>query len=282
MSPATAVVAPPAAFAASALPPPAPTSLAVLQTVPALSPQVAASLAAVGLAAVHLFAGRLRFLDVVPRSRLLSLAGGASVAYVFVHALPELERVGATLDRRVGALAFVEEHAYLVALLGFVVYYGLERFVRRSGSRRSGADASGGGTPVPEGVFWLHVGSFVVYNGLVGYLLFHREAPGIGALALFAIAMGLHFVVNDYGLRDHHRETYHRYGRWLLAGAVVVGGALGALTEVDRAALGALFAFLAGGVVLNVIKEELPPERESRFSAFAAGAGAYAALLLLL
>lgn len=41
------------------------------------------------------------------------------------------------------------------------------------------------------------------------------------------------------------------------------------------------FAFLAGGMILNVLKEELPEERESRFTAFLSGAAGYAALLLL-
>ena len=41
-----------------------------------------------------------------------------------------------------------------------------------------------------------------------------------------------------------------------------------------------LFALLAGGIILNVLKEELPEERKSRFWAFALGAGTYAALLL--
>lgn len=45
-------------------------------------------------------------------------------------------------------------------------------------------------------------------------------------------------------------------------------------------ALAVLIAFLAGGVVLNVLKEELPEERESRFWAFAIGTALYAALLL--
>ncbi len=40
------------------------------------------------------------------------------------------------------------------------------------------------------------------------------------------------------------------------------------------------FALLARGVVLNVLREELPEDGESRFSAFAFGSGAYAALLL--
>jgi hypothetical protein len=54
------------------------------------------------------------------------------------------------------------------------------------------------------------------------------------------------------------------------------------VTPVPELVLALLFAFLAGGVVLNVLKEELPDERESRFWPFLAGAGAYAALLLAL
>jgi hypothetical protein len=48
------------------------------------------SLVALVLAAVHVFGGRLTFLHDIPRSRWLSAAGGVSVAYVFVHLLPDL------------------------------------------------------------------------------------------------------------------------------------------------------------------------------------------------
>ena len=46
--------------------------------------------------------------------------------------------------------------------------------------------------------------------------------------------------------------------------------------------MAALTAFLGGGVVLNMLKEEVPSERQSRFWAFAGGAVGYAALLLAL
>ena len=46
--------------------------------------------------------------------------------------------------------------------------------------------------------------------------------------------------------------------------------------------LAALIAFLAGGVVLNVLKEEIPEERESCFWAFALAAALYTTLLLAL
>ncbi len=54
------------------------------------------------------------------------------------------------------------------------------------------------------------------------------------------------------------------------------------MTDVPRAGLGMLRAFLVGGVILNVLRQELPGEGESSYLAFALGAGAYSALLLAL
>ena len=45
---------------------------------------------AVAFALIHLFIGKLTFLNALPRSRWLSFAGGVAVAYVFLHILPEL------------------------------------------------------------------------------------------------------------------------------------------------------------------------------------------------
>jgi Mg2+/citrate symporter len=233
---------------------------------------------ALGLALVHLFAGRLRFLDVTPRSIWLSMSGGASVSYVFVHLLPEL--AAAQEDFEAAALEWIEPAAevYLVALTGLALFYGLERAaVTSRGERRDAGEAD----HASPGVFWLHVVSFAVYNLLIGYLLLHREEAGRASLLLFALAMGLHFLVNDYGLRHHHRHIYDHTGRWILAAAVLLGWAAGLFLEINELHLALVFAFIAGGVVLNVLKEELPAERESRFWAFAAGAAGYALLLLL-
>ena len=78
------------------------------------------------------------------------------------------------------------------------------------------------------------------------------------------------------------RRRYHDIGRWILSIAVLSGWLIGATTRIHRAALAVFFSFLAGGVLLNVLKEELPRERESAFWAFALGAVAYTALLLIL
>ncbi len=230
---------------------------------------------AVGLALVHLFVGKLEFLDHVPRSRWLSFAGGVSIAYVFVHIIPEIHDAALALEGWDPVVIFAEDHVYLIVLFGFVVFYGLEQYVQKSN-----AEARQHGLTSSAGVFWIHVGSFAAYNALIGYLLIHQEEPGVVSVTTFAVAMALHFVVNDFGLRAHHGQLYHDYGRWLLSAAVLVGFVVGAVLEVAEQLVSVLFAFLAGGIILNVIKEELPAERESRFWAFALGAAGYATVLL--
>jgi hypothetical protein len=230
------------------------------------------------LALIHLGTSRFSLAGAVPRSRWLSLAGGTSVAYVFVRILPELKKSQQVVVRADLPLGFLEHHVYIVALLGFTTFYGLERLAvasRRRSQAAGGADAT---TPM---VFWVHILAFACFNALVGYLLLHREQPGLDSLIFFSIAMGAHFLVNDYGLRRHHKEAYTRIGCWLLAGSVLLGWGIGLLTPIHELLLAVLFAFLAGGVILNVIKEELPEEQERLFWAFTLGAALYTVLLLL-
>ncbi len=212
----------------------------------------ASFLAVAGLVVVYLFSGRLRFLGGTPRSVWLSVGGGVSVAYVFVHLLPELAESQETIAGAVGEeLAFLEYHVYLVSLLGLVFFYGLEQSARGSRGRKAGRGDSTG-----QGVFWLHISSFAVYNAIIGYLLLHRLDSGLENLLLLSVAMALHFVVNDYGLRAPH-------------GGVREGGAVGDLCRrytrlgcrpPRRGARPLLPCSLlfGGGTIMNVLKEELP------------------------
>jgi hypothetical protein len=235
-------------------------------------------LAACLLAVVHVFAAKLRFLDVAPRSRWLSAAGGISVAYVFLHLLPELAEGQRILQQAVtGLFRYLEHHAYLVAFLGLVMFYGLERMAKMS--RRRQLDKHAEDLPGAS-VFWLHMASFSLYNLLVGYLLV-RDLASLRELWFFVVAMALHFVVTDSGLREHHKHMFTGMGRWILALAVLGGWVLGVSLEIPELATSLLVAFLAGGIILNVLKEELPEERQSRFSAFLFGGITYAALLLV-
>lgn len=245
------------------------------------------------LAGVHVAAPSFHRLRGIPRSIWLSMAGGISVAYVFVHLLPELahaqEEVSGSMPGAMrDALPLAERHVYVVALVGLAVFYGAERFAKRSRARHRGdKDAVSSGRGAQEhaptasrDVFWTHMATFGIYNVIIGYLLVHGEGRTGFQLLLFATAMALHFLVTDIGLEEDHERTFRRLGRWILAAAVALGTALGFAYELPSTAIGVLVAFLAGGVILNVLKEEVPAERASRFWAFAVGMVAYTGLLL--
>lgn len=203
------------------------------------------------------------------------MAGGVSVAYVFVHLLPELARGQEVIDGSdIQLLSYLEHHAYLLALLGLAVFYGLERLIKQH--RRELREHE----EAHSGVFWLHITAFAIYNGLIGYLLVHGENNNTTTLVLYCIAMGLHFLVNDFALQSDHKDLFSHRGRWLLSVMPLVGWALGTTTEISELAVSAVTAFVGGSIILNVLKEELPEERNSRFGAFLLGSIGYSMLLL--
>lgn len=238
------------------------------------------ALGALLLTFVHFFINKLKF-SYIPRSKWLSAAGGVSVSYVFIHLLPELKEWQDTFEESYHlTFEFLSHHLYFVALLGLSMFYGLERAAKLS---RGSEKESGEGKSIENGqVFWVHIGSFSVYNALIGYLLTQSDEKTPLDLALFVLAMVFHFMVNDFGLLDHYRKKYMHRGRWIVSASILAGWAIGAFTDISKIVVAVLFAFVAGSIILNVLKEELPEERKSNFWAFLAGTVIYSALLMAL
>lgn len=230
-------------------------------------------------AAIHLLIRRLRFIDTTPRSRWLSFCGGVAVSYVFLHILPDLGAHSAQLALSMDAPAIVAESLiYSLSLAGLAGFYGLERRAKISRAR---SRVKGEGDQVEGDVLWLHVAAYAAFNLLIGYLLLHREETGPWALGLYFGAMALHFVTADYGIRKDHRDAYDNWARWVLAAAVLAGWAGGLAVTLPQPAIAGLFALLAGSIVLSVLKEELPEERQSYFLPFLGGVVPYAGLVLV-
>ena len=244
------------------------------------------ALALILICCVHLFAYRLAFLDGTPRSRWLSISGGISLSYVFLHFMPELA-AGEALFAENDLVSWIEFDLYGLALIGLLAFYGLERAVQlhnHVGRQEDEENAH------HHGLFWVHLASFALYNVITGYLLTQGgqasaghggEAASDSALFTFAFAMALHFLVTDYGLRKDFARGYMLIGRYVLCAAVVAGFGIGLLVDLPEIIVLGTIAVLGGGVILNVLKEELPAERQSRFAALVLGAAGYAALLAL-
>ncbi|MGF1516798.1 MAG: hypothetical protein ACFCVB_03200 [Nodosilinea sp.] len=235
---------------------------------------------AIALALVHGFISRLEVEAFIPKHRWLSFAGGVSMGYVFLDIFPELSHAqGALAQANFWPLNYLENHVYVLALLGLTTFYGLDRWVLTS--RRSNlaeADVNRAGISV----FWIHIGAYALLNLIFGYLLIDLGDHGLWRCLLFFVAVALHFFIVDQGLREHHRALYDRQGRWLLTAAIVGGAAVGMATQLNEAAVSTVWAFLAGSIILNTLKRELPEAKKTCFWSFLGGATLYTALLLLI
>ncbi|MWV27457.1 hypothetical protein [Aurantiacibacter rhizosphaerae] len=231
-----------------------------------------------GFIAIHLMVRRLNFLDATPRSGWLSFAGGVAVSYVFLHVLPDIALHQREFADGMGVGAKeAESIIYSLTLAGLAVFYGLERAVKMS---RGESRKAGEGDKMGNRVLYLHLVTYGTLNALIGYLLLHREDAGAWSLGLYFVALGLHFFTADFGMRQDHPEAYDRLGRWVISAAVLGGWVLGLVVDLSPVLVGCLFAFLAGGIILNVLKEELPEERQSYFMPFVVGVLLYAGLIL--
>lgn len=212
------------------------------------------------------------------KRRALSVAGGAAVAYVFVHLLPELARAGKTFVEITAnrSLPLPEYRVYVAALVGFVLFYGLEHMVHWS---RHSEARERPGYGVRDPILVLHIGGFALYAGLISYLMVRNIDDRAVPVLLYGIAMGLHFLSTGHSLHHEHGRMYDRCGRWALAIAVLAGWVCGVLVELPKQIAITMLGVVSGGVVMNSMIAELPGEKDGRFVPFCIGAALYAVLL---
>lgn len=225
------------------------------------------------LACVHVFANKIAFLHTLSKSKWISLAGGISISFVFVHILPELHTMQASLQEDEEMHYSFNRFLYMMSLVGVLLFYGFERaIIHFNASRKDRV--------IEVSIFWWHIGMFAAFNILIGYYVHYEQETGVGTYLTY-VALGFHFLINDYALLQHHEKKYHDAGRWIMAAAVVAGWSLGAIFTIPEVISSALFALVAGAIVVNSLKEELPEEKENNYTWFLSGATLYTALLIL-
>lgn len=217
------------------------------------------------LVVIHLFANKAKVLGWIWHGRFLSFAAGISFAYVFVDLLPVLERGQPVLKQTLGELIpYLDRHAYLIALFGVLFYYGIDKR-SQSNTKRN---------------FWLPIAGYLLFNFFVGASLSDSTNPEIQPLALYTIAIGMHYFVRDHNAEADNARLYQRQARWWLVAALVAGYFVGYLTRIPTAIIAVVVSFLAGGVFLNVLRYELPKREKTGYFCFVLGALVYTIILL--
>lgn len=176
---------------------------------------------AIGLALIHAFLSKLNPFKFLPEHRWISFSGGVSIAYVFLEVFPELGKAQLELEHStLPFIAYLESHVYLIALLGLLVFYGLDVLALATGqSNRAIAPSKGDG----NAVFWIHITGFALLNIIFGYLIQDLGNHHWWECLLFFIAVALHFFIIDRHLRHHHKTIYDKIGRWILTASILVG-----------------------------------------------------------
>ena len=206
----------------------------------------------------------------------ISFAGGVSVAYVFLDMLPNLveynKPIGEFLLKNQWLTPFTELSIYLVALFGFLIYYGFDLFAERYQKA----------TNDNRVIYLLHLVMFGIYNVLITYTMSLRALSGITYTVLFTFAMALHFVLTDRKFCRMYPIRFNRMGRLFLLGALFAGWFLSVAFDPVRVLFVAFMtAFLAGSILLNVFREELPNADLASFRWFVLGTVLIALVSLL-
>lgn len=205
---------------------------------------------ALAFSGAHLIAPRLFELRRRFEPRPASFAGGMAVAYIFLHLLPELD-VG---HEHIG------DAIYSLTLVGFCAFYGLEHAFSllddESRHRR----------------YFLRMAAACLYNATVVYSLGEQlpTSPLLGALYLGGLSM--HLIAMDNGLEEHFGRRFLRSGRALLLASVWIGAVLATVTELHEAVVDVSTAMLAGFLMFNVFRDELPSSEAARYPWFVFGA----------
>ena len=244
---------------------------------------IATLTAAVLFMAIFLFGGKLHKPAWIRRHhrKVLSFGAGVSVAYVFIHLLPELaaaREVFTEITEHL-SLPFPEYRVYLSAMIGFILFYGLDHMVawsRKTKEESSSTERRG------DTVFWLHIGGFSVYVWLVSYLMVRSIEEETVPIALYAVAMAFHFLLIEHSLRNEHASLFDRTGRYVLAIAPLAGWIMGVAMDLPKSMVITLLGVVSGSIIMNTLIMELPKEKEGKFWPFLLGGILYGAILLLL
>ncbi len=212
--------------------------------------------------AIHIWSGKLHSFLYKSEEIAISFGGGMAVAYVFMHLLPELEKGSKLLGIGVN----------FITLVGFLVFYGVQRYSWKVSSQEN---------PKNSLIFYLKLGFSCLYNGLLIYAIPELFDKNPLFVILYIVAMSLHLISADRSLSEDYSHEFKSWGRYVLVASVIAGLTIDIFTEpANELVSDVLTAILAGSLMFNIFKEELPHPENSSFRWFCAGVALYLLLLV--
>ena len=232
-----------------------------------------ALIACIFLMIFHYFSPRILKRLPAQGKAYISFAAGTSVAYIFLDMLPNLveynKPIGQFLIESLNLSRMKELAIYICTLLGFTAFYGMD-LVAESYEKDN------------TRLYILYMFMFCIYNFLITYTMSLRADVSLLATILFTLIMALHFVLGDQKLSRLYPIRFDHIGRFILISALFLGWFFSFIFDpVNVLVLAFLTSFLAGSVLFNVFREELPNSNLSSYPWFLLGVVVISVSLLI-
>lgn len=228
----------------------------------------------------HILIWKVQTYSVTRSQHWLSFGAGASVAYVFVHVLPE---IGLFQQKLLGYAGhnphggFLSNHLYLAALGGIFLLYFLDSLESRFEHKEPNV-------PVQnthfKHVFFIRQLLYLLYNILVGYMVTQRPGDGTINLVLIIFGLTLHFIVFNLRIAESNSDLYHKYIRWIISAGLFLGWGMGTAFNIPMAVEVTLFSFIGGIITYIALKVECSHTQNRAPFHFMAGVLLYTLIIL--
>lgn len=233
---------------------------------------------------VHLASYKLYGFSEKYKGKVISLSGGIAISYVFLELLPVLPHAEIHLKdiliKNTSIKELLEDVAFGIAFIGFIVFflveYGAVKFQeRKTKETQENAEHL-------KSVFYIHLSITAILTMIVTYLVRFELEKSIFKAVLYTVAVSFHFFVVDRSLEEFYQILYVPFGRYILAITAFLGWIWSVLFPEHEPIAYILFAFIAGAILFNSIKDEVPTVGKGNPVYFFTGALLYSGLLLSL
>lgn len=205
---------------------------------------------------------------------ILSVSAGIGVTYVFLALLPKLAEVQASLkvSEDKTSILPVELHAYLAALAVFVIFL----LIANKGIFED-SNANKRRTSFGEVLIF---GVFGIYYAQIGFSLGDWPSEIITAYFGLVTALSMHFVGINYHLWKRYPRRYPIFFRWFFCACLLLGWVVSVSTEQLTGIVKISTMFVAGGIIITAIREEIPSHQDANTPYFLASILATTAFIL--
>lgn len=210
---------------------------------------------------VHYFSDKIHLKYRLHKTKLISLAAGISVSFIFLELFPELFK----------GTEYLHRLSVLAVLAGFSILHIIEKHVYSNSLKRK----------MKSELEREHCVAFFIYHFIIGMVLSILTKEDFITGLLFFFPLVFHIAISSISLNEIekiHRKTLAN----LFLSASTLFGVLFALgVPITLPLFHLLTGFIVGAFLYIIIRDFIPRERGGKIAFFILGVVAYTAIILL-